>query len=340
MPDGVLPSGTVTFVFTDIEGSTRRWEQDVDAMQADLAIHDDLLNVVFTSNDGAVFKHTGDGMCAVFASAHSAVNAAAAAQRALAAADWAPLDELKVRVGVHSGEAEQRNGDYFGMALNRVARIMDAGHGGQVLISASTAGLVGSEPGPGMSLVDLGDHRLKDLGERDRVFQLSGDGLGTDFPRIRSLEAVPNNFPEQLTSFVGRERELVEVIGLIEENRLVTLTGVGGVGKTRLAVQAAAESAEAYPDGVFLVELAAIEDPSLLIRAVGSSIGVTEQPTRPLLDTMLDHLAERQLLIVLDNCEHVINDAAKLCEQILRSAATVRIVATSREGLAIGGERL
>jgi predicted ATPase/class 3 adenylate cyclase len=340
MPNVVLPSGTVTFVFTDIEGSTRRWERDVDAMQVDLRRHDDLLSDVFTANGGAVFKHTGDGMCTVFASANSAVNAAAEAQRVLAAADWAPLDELKVRVGVHSGEAEQRNGDYFGTALNRVARIMDACHGGQILISATTAALIRSEPGPGLSLIDLGDHRFKDLGERDRVYQLVGDGLASDFPRIRSLEAVPNNFPEQLTSFVGRERELAEVIGLIEENRLVTLTGVGGVGKTRLAVQAAAESAEGFADGVFLVELAAIEDPSLLIRAVAGSIGVAEQPTRPLLDTMLDQLAERELLIVLDNCEHVIHDAAKLCEQILRSAATVRIVATSREGLAIGGERL
>jgi predicted ATPase/class 3 adenylate cyclase len=340
MPNGVLPSGTVTFVFSDIEGSTRRWEQDVDAMQSDLRKHDDLLNNVFTANGGAVFKHTGDGMCVVFASASSAVTAAAEAQRVLAASDWTPLDELKIRIGVHSGEADQRNGDYFGTALNRVARIMDAGHGGQILISATTAGLIGSEPGPGLSLMDLGDHRFKDLGERDRVYQLVGHGLATDFPRIRSLEAVPNNFPEQLTSFVGRERELAEVIGLIEENRLVTLTGVGGVGKTRLAVQAAAESAEGFADGVFLVELAAIEDPSLLIRAVAGSVGLIEQPTRPLLDTMLDHLAERELLIVLDNCEHVISDAAKLCEQILRSAASVRIVATSREGLAIGGERL
>ncbi len=335
-----LPSGTVTFVFTDIEGSTRRWELDPDAMQTDLQKHDSLLIETFAAHDGIVFKHTGDGMCAVFASASAAVGAAAAVQQAIATTDWSPMPDLNVRVGVHSGEAENRNGDYYGPALNRVARIMDAGHGGQILLSASTATLIRRDPGDGLSLADLGEHRFKDLGGKDRVYQLVGDGLAADFPHIRSLETVPNNLPEQLTSFVGRERELNDVIELIADNRLITLTGVGGVGKTRLAIQAAAESVDDYADGVFLVELAAIEDPVLVMRMVAASIGVNEQPTRPLLETMLEHLAERDVLIVLDNCEHVINDAAKLCDLILRAAPGVRIVATSREGLAIGGERL
>lgn len=335
-----LPSGTVTFLFTDIEGSTRRWELDSDAMQADLQKHDSLLNQVFATHEGVVFKHTGDGMCAVFASASAAVSAAAAVQQTIATTDWSPMPKLRVRVGVHSGEAENRNADYYGPALNRVSRVMDAGHGGQILLSASTAALIHRDPGDGLSLLDLGEHRFKDLGEKERVYQLVGNGLTADFPPIRSLETVPNNLPEQLTSFIGRERELADVMELIADNRLVTLTGVGGVGKTRLAVQAAAESAENYADGVFLVELAAIEDPSLVMRTVAESIGVNEQPTRPVLQTMLEHLAERDVLIVLDNCEHVINDAAKLCDQILRAAPGVRIIATSREGLAIGGERL
>lgn len=335
-----LPTGTVTFVFTDIEGSTRRWEHDAAAMQVALEKHDALLSHAFSANDGAVFKHTGDGMCAVFASARSAVTAAADLQRSMAATDWAPFDDVRIRIGVHSGEAEIRDDDYFGTALSRVARIMDAGHGGQILISAATAGLLRRDPGEGLSLIDLGEHRFRDLGERETVFQLVGDGLDAEFPRIRSLESVPNNLPEQLTSFVGRRRELSDVIELIAENRLVTLTGVGGVGKTRLAMQAAAESLDNYQDGAFLVELAAIEDPALVMRTVAESIGVNEQPTRPLLETMLDHLAERELLIILDNCEHVINDAAKLCDQMLRSAPAVHVIATSREGLAIGGERL
>ncbi len=335
-----LPTGTVTFVFTDIEGSTRHWQDDSDAMQAALQRHDALLTDVFTSNQGVVFKHTGDGMCAAFSSAGPAMIAAADAQRAIAGTGWNLARDLRIRVGVHSGEAEVREDDYFGTSLSRVARIMDAGHGGQILVSNATAGLTRRDPGESLSLIDLGEHRFKDLGERETVFQLVGQGLEAEFPRIRSLEAVPNNLPEQLTSFVGRAREVSDVIELIAENRLVTLTGVGGVGKTRLAIQAAAESVEDYPDGVFLVELAAIEDPSLVMRTVAESVGVNEQPTRPLLETMLDHFAERDLLVVLDNCEHVINDAAKLCDQILRTAPGVHIVATSREGLAIGGERL
>lgn len=335
-----LPTGTVTFVFTDIEGSTRHWQDDGDAMQAALQHHDALLTDVFTSNQGVVFKHTGDGMCAAFRSAGQAMIAAAGAQRAIAGTDWNLARDLRIRVGVHSGEAEVREDDYFGTSLSRVARIMDAGHGGQILVSNATASLTRSDAGEGLSLIDLGEHRFKDLGERETVFQLVGQGLDADFPRIRSLEAVPNNLPEQPTSFVGRAREVSDIIELIAENRLVTLTGVGGVGKTRLAIQAAAESVEDYPDGVFLVELAAIEDPSLVMRTVAESVGVNEQPTRPLLETMLDHFAERDLLVVLDNCEHVINDAAKLCDQILRTAPGVHIVATSREGLAIGGERL
>lgn len=335
-----LPGGTVTFVFSDIEGSTRRWQANADAMQQALHQHDVLIEQAITAHDGSVFKHTGDGMCAAFASPRSAVAAAAAIQRTITAAQWPTEEALRLRVGVHSGEAEIRNDDYFGTALSRVARIMDAGHGGQTLISEATATLIHRDPGEGLSLDDLGEHRFKDLGERERVYQLVGEGLASDFPRIRSLESVPNNLPEQLTSFVGRRRELDDVIGLVGENRLVTLTGVGGVGKTRLAIQAAAESVEHYPDGVFLVELAAIEDSALVARAVAEDIGVNEQPTRPLLETMLDHLAERELLIVLDNCEHVIHDAAKLCDQILRTAPGVRIIATSREGLAIGGERL
>ena len=223
-------SGTVTFLFTDIEGSTRLWQADEAAMRSALSRHDEVLRKMIAEHEGTVFSATGDGMAAAFGSASAAVRAALAAQRALEAEPWPTATPLRVRMGVHSGEAEWRDGDYFGTVVNRAARLMAIGHGGQVLCSAATAELVGDA---GLSLVDLGEHRLRDLDRPMHVFQV-GEG---SFPALRSLDRLPGNLPEQVTSFVGRQAEVAELVGVVGAHRLVTLTGAGGVGKTRLAVQ-------------------------------------------------------------------------------------------------------
>ena len=218
----VRPSGTVTFLFTDVEGSTRRWEADAEAMRVELAAHDEVLGAAIDDRGGWLFKHTGDGVCAAFSSPRAAIDAAIDAQRLLG---------LPVRMGIATGEAEQRGEDYFGPALNRAARVMAVGHGGQVLVSASSAGLV-----TGADLWDLGEHRLRDLSGVEHLFQVRADGLRVDFPRLRTVDAVPGNLPVEVTRWVGRDVEVHELVGLVRAHRLVTLTGVGGVGKTRLAV--------------------------------------------------------------------------------------------------------
>jgi class 3 adenylate cyclase len=243
----VPPSGVVTFLFTDVEGSTRRWEADADGMREVLAAHDKVLRTAIEAHDGFVFKHTGDGVCAAFASPRSAVDAAVAAQQSL---------ELPVRMGLATGEAELRDGDYFGAVLNRAARVMAAGHGGQILLAESTAVLL-----TGVGLVDLGPRRLRDLPTPIGVFQVRAAGLRTEFPALRALDAGPGNLRPAPTSFIGREPELDEVQAAVNAHRLVTLTGVGGVGKTRLATEVAAGLADEFPDGVWFFELAAVADP-------------------------------------------------------------------------------
>jgi hypothetical protein len=227
----------VTFLFTDVEGSTRRWEADAEGMRLALAAHDDVLRKAIETHGGWLFKHTGDGVCAAFASPKSAVDAAVAAQRAL---------ELPVRMGIATGEAELRDGDYFGAALNRAARVMAAGHGGQILLADSTAGLLS-----GIDLIDLGPRRLRDLPTSVEVFQVRATGLQADFPALRALDASPGNLRPQTTSFIGRESEVAELQAAVKAHRLVTLTGVGGVGKTRLAAEVAARLADEFPDGVW-----------------------------------------------------------------------------------------
>ena len=320
------PTGTVTFLFTDIEGSTRRWEDDADAMRSALATHDNVLRSAVECSGGCLFKHTGDGVCAAFASARAAVDAAVAAQRLLG---------LPVRMGIATGEAEQRGDDYFGPALNRAARVMAVGHGGQVLLSVSTAGLVA-----GLDLLDLGEHRLRDLSGVEHLFQIRAEGLATTFPPLKTVNAVPGNLPMQTTSFVGRTEEIRELTELVRAHRLVTLTGVGGVGKTRLAVQVAAELVPEFPDGIWLVELAPVGDPAAIPDAVATALGVTVQAGMTVTASVAQALAGRQLLIVLDNCEHVIDAAADLVEAILNRSSTTKIIATSREGLRVGAEHL
>jgi predicted ATPase/class 3 adenylate cyclase len=320
------PTGTVTFLFTDIEGSTRRWEAEPDALRIALAAHDGVLRSAIETRGGWLFKHTGDGVCAAFASARAAVDAAIDAQRALA---------LPVRMGIATGEAELRGDDYFGPALNRAARIRDAGHGGQILVAASTASLV-----TGVDLLDLGERRLRDLSGAQRLFQVRADGLRTEFPPLKTLDGVPGNLRVQATSFVGREAEVAELMAAVQAHRLVTLTGVGGVGKTRLALQVAAELVPEFSDGVWLVELAPVGDPSAVPDAVATALGLVPQPGMAVTERVAEGLAGRRLLVVFDNCEHVLDAVADLVEAVLARSNTVKALATSREGLRLPAEHL
>src|SRR6516225_2007896 len=311
------PSGVVTFLFTDVEGSTRRWEHDADAMRAALAAHDEVLREAVEGHGGWLFKHTGDGVCAAFASPSCAVDAAVAAQRGLV---------LPVRMGIATGEAELREGDYFGTVLNRAARVMAAGHGGQILLADSTAGLLS-----GVDLVDLGPRRLRDLPTPVGLFQVRAPGLRTDFPALRALDVSPGNLRPALTSFIGRESELDEVQAAVKAHRLVTLTGVGGVGKTRLALEVAARLADEFPDGVWVFELAAVTDPLAVPDAVAAVLGITQQPGKSLGDSVAAALEGRVRLLVVDNAEHVRDAAADLIEAILAASATVKVLDTGHK---------
>ena len=281
----VPPSGVVTFLFTDVEGSTRRWENDAEGMRAALAAHDEVLRAAIAAHGGRLFKHTGDGVCAAFASPSCAVDAAVAAQREL---------ELPVRMGIATGEAELRGADYFGAVLNRAARVMAAGHGGQILLAESTAVLLS-----GLDLVDLGPRRLRDLPTPVGVFQVRVPGLRTDFPPVRALDASPGNLRPQLTSFIGREHEVADVQAVLRPHRLVTLIGVGGVGKTRLALEVATSLVDEFPDGVWLFELAAVADPAAVPDAVAAVLGITQQPGQTLADSVAAALEGRVRLLVI-----------------------------------------
>ena len=316
----------VTFLFTDVEGSTRRWEADAEGMRAALAAHDQVLRKVIEAHGGFLFKHTGDGVCAAFASPKSAVDAAVAAQRKL---------ELPVRMGVATGEAEFRDGDYFGAVLNRAARVMAAGHGGQILLADSTASLLS-----GVDLADLGPRRLRDVPTSVQLFQVQAEGLRTDFPPLRALDAASGNLRPAPTSFIGRESELAEVQAAVKAHRLVTLTGVGGVGKTRLATEVAARLVDEFPDGVWFFELAAVTDPAAVPDAVAAVLGITQQLGKTVADSVAGALEGRLRLLVFDNCEHLRDAAADLIEAILAHSATVRILTTSREGLGVADEQL
>ena len=323
---------TTTFLFTDIEGSTRLWETDPDAMREALPAHDRLIAASVDSNGGRVFKHTGDGVAAAFPSAPPALAAAAQIQQGLRSG---PTEELRVRMGIHSGEAEERDGDYFGPTLNRVARMMSAGHGGQVLVSLVAARLA---EGDGFDLIELGEYRLRDLGRPEIIFQLALAGQQSEFPPLRTLDDRLNNLPVLATSFVGREDELAELTAALNGARLVTVTGVGGSGKTRLALQAAANAAPAYRDGVWLVSLGAITDPDQVDRALMDTIGLEQPADATPRQVVLDHLKDLSTLLVLDNCEHVVSTAADIAAEILAGSRETTILATSRELLGVPGE--
>ncbi len=313
-------------MLTDVEGSTRRWEADADGMRTALAGHDEVLRSAIEAHGGWLFKHTGDGACAAFGSPRSAVDAAVAAQRAL---------ELPVRMGLATGEAELRESDYFGAVLNRAARVMAAGHGGQILVAESTAGLLS-----GVDLVNLGPRRLRDVPMPVGVFQVRAAGLRADFPPLRALDTTPGNLRPATTSLIGRESEVAEIEAAIKAHRLVTLTGVGGVGKTRLALEIATRLADEFLDGVWFFELAAVTDPAAIPDAVAAVLGITQQPGKSVSESVAAALEGRVRLLVIDNCEHVLDAAADVIEAILAHSATVRILATSREGLGVPDEQL
>jgi class 3 adenylate cyclase len=277
---GEVPSGTVTFLFTDLEGSTRLWEQHPDAMKATLARHDQILRHAVARHDGRVVKTTGDGLHAAFAIAGDATAAAVDAQGELSAEAWSLPEPLRVRMGLHTGHAEIRDGDYYGPAVNRAARVAAAAHGGQIVMSHATEKLVCDELPVGVELLDLGEHRLRDLSRAERVFQVRAAGLQEEFPALRSVEAFPGNLPVQFTSFVGRGEDVAAVVQAIRSARLVTLTGVGGVGKTRLALQVAAELLPHFSDGVWFCELGATNDPDLLGQVLVATLGVQPRPGR------------------------------------------------------------
>ena len=335
-----LPVGTVTFLFTDVEGSTRLWEAYPDAMRDALVHHDAIVEFLTEQHHGRVVRPRGEGdsrFC-VFARASDAVHAAAAIQKALGEEAWPTPTPMRVRMALHTGEADLREGDYYGSAVNRCARLRALAHGGQTLLSDVTADLVREGLRDGLALRDLGQQRLKDLTAAERVYQLFHPALPAEFPPLRSLDAVPNNLPLQVTSFVGRERDLAHVKELASRHRLVTLTGTGGAGKTRLALQVAAELLEAFPDGAWFVDLAPLAEPALVVPAALTALGVRELPGQAAEAALLEHLRGKTLLLVLDNCEHLVEDAARLADRLVHSAAGVRVLATSREMLGVSGE--
>jgi predicted ATPase/class 3 adenylate cyclase len=326
-----------TFLFTDIEGSTALWEKYPQAMQTALARHDTLLHQAFEAEDGRVFKALGDAFYVVFAQPEQAVRAALAAQRALRAEPWGETGALRVRMALHSGDADERDGDYFGPALNRVQRLLSAAHGGQILLSQGCQEMGASMP-LDASLLELGRHRFKGLPQPEEVYQLTAPDLPSKFPPLRSLEALVHNLPTQLTGFVGREKEIAEVKRLLTTTRILTLSGVGGTGKTRLALQSGNELLEAFSDGVWLVELAPIADPALVTQAVNKALGVQEESNHTPLATLTDYARPRHMLIILDNCEHLIQACAQLAGALLQACPRLSMLATSREALGIPGE--
>lgn len=326
----------MTFLFTDVEGSTRLWEQHPDAMKAALAVHDGFLRSAIADHHGYVFSTAGDSFAAAFHTADDAVAAGIAAQLAASAEVFDDAFDIKVRMGIHTGVADERDGDYFGSTVNRAARVMGAGHGGQILVSADTASLLSDVH----DTVDLGTQTLRDLAEPIRVIQVNVPGASAGFPKLKTIDAFPGNLPTQLTSFVGRKQLVDDVAAVLDDVRLVTLTGVGGVGKTRLAVQVAAETLDRFEGGAWFCSLTAVRDRAGVTAEITGALGLSEQVGRNIEDAIFDTLELRPHLLILDNCEHILDDIADLAEAILERCPDARLLCTSREGLALRGERI
>jgi len=332
------PSGTVTFLFTDIEGSTKLAQTHADKWESLRTRHHEILRTAIESNNGYVFQIIGDAFCASFHTAGDAVKAALQSQQDLQKEPWGEV-VIRVRMGIHTGEAETDGIDYRGyLTLSLIQRVMSAGHGGQILLSHSAENLVRNQLPKDVSLRDMGEHKFKGISNLVRVYQVVAPELQNEYPPLRTLSVFPNNLPSQLTSFVGREKELAEVKKLLNNTRMLTLIGPGGTGKTRLSIQAASEILEQYPDGVWLVELAPILDPLLLPRTTALAMGLRDEPQRPIIDMLCDYLNEKKMLIILDNCEHLVDACAQMSDRLLRASSQAKILASSREALGIAGE--
>ena len=335
-----LPSGIVTFLFTDVERSTQMWDRFPECMRAALARHDTLIAEIAQKHNGKVLKDRGEGdsQFLTFESAVDAAHAALAIQNALRAEIWPAETPLKVRMALHTGEASERDGDYYGGPVNRCARVRAVGHGGQILLSEVTAGLAREHLTNGACLRDMGLHHLKDLQRPEHLFELRDVAWTEEFGSLRSLAAFKHNLPLQLTSFVGRKQELKDIRQLLTQTRLLTLLGSGGCGKTRLSLQMAAEVTDEYPNGVWFVELAPIAEGELVTRAIANAMGIKEEPGREVLQTLCAELREQALLLVLDNCEHLAQPVARIAQKLLQSCPNLRILASSRVRLNVAGE--
>ncbi len=333
----------MTLLFTDIEGSVLLWEDDRDAMAAASARHDRIVREQIEASGGHVFKTVGEAHRAVFADPVAALSSAVAIQRAIGAEPWASSLPIRVRMALHSGACAERDGEYVGPVVNRTARLLDIGHGGQVLVTAATYALLADRLPGGIGLRDLGEQRLKDLGRAERVFQVTGSGLAEGFGVLRSLDdpALRHNLPSQATSFVGRTAELAELRALVSSgSRLVTIAGPGGIGKSRLALQVAADALDGTGDGVWLAELAPVAEPELVTPTAAAALRVGESRGRPMLDTLIDSIRDRDLLLILDNAEHLLGAVAELADAVIRSCPRVCLLVTSREPLGISGEHV
>ncbi len=333
-----LPKGTVTFLFTDIEGSTFLLQRLGDRYAEVLAGQRRLLREVFGKHGGHEVDVQGDALFFAFPRAQNAVVASVEAQEAVFTQTWPDDVAVRVRMGLHTGEPLIAESGYVGLDVHRAARIASAAWGGQIVLSQTTRDLVTDSLPDSIALRDIGLHGLKDLARPQHLFQVIAAGLPADFPALRSLEAWPNNLPRQLSSFIGREREMARVRELLTQTSLLTLTGTGGSGKTRLALHVAADLLEEFPDGVWLVELAPVLDPALVPQTLATVLGVREEPGRALAATLIDYLKSRQVLLVVDNCEHLLDACAQLVESLLHACSSLRALATSREPLGIQGE--
>ncbi|NNC79445.1 MAG: adenylate/guanylate cyclase domain-containing protein [Acidimicrobiales bacterium] len=330
------PTGQVTFLFTDVQGSSALWEEFPDSMAQALAVHDQRMQAAVDEHLGYVFTTAGDSYAVAFGEAADALSAAISAQERFQEA--APGPEILVRMGIHTGTTYERDGDYFGPVVNRCARLMSTGHGGQILVSGTTAKLLDVDAGPPTGLLDLGEHRLKDLSQPERIFQVTHPSLGERFAPLKTIDASLSNLPIQLTSFVGREREMSEAGSLIHDSRLVTLVGPGGAGKTRLALQLAADAIDDLTGGVTLVELAPANDPDLIAELIATRLGASTSSSTSLIESVVAKIGDQQMLLLLDNCEHLVEHVAPLVLPLLSACPNLKILATSQSPLGVPGE--